>query len=152
MPVVRVTYPVMAYNGSVENRALADAFVAQTLADPLAMTAALDLIVQEPLGAETFVRFTEADTDEGRLARIKALGAAVNFLAAGRDSSRVAFDRTTETMMGRDLQYKRLLRERERQRSSPTKEAQLVRSMRARRLAIFAGRLAAANDEAREIA
>jgi|GEM_PF-3622993 len=137
----------MAYSGSEENRAYADAFVDQTIADPAAMVAALDLIGSEPVEAATFVRFV-GDTTQ-YLTRINALGAAVSFLDTGVDSS-VTFDPITEAVMMKDFEYRRLLRER--QHSSPTRESAIVRQIRARRLALYAGRLAAANGAAREIA
>jgi hypothetical protein len=134
----------MAYTGSEANRDAADRFVDQIALDPDAMAAAMNAIVETPLGAPVTPDYSELPVEK-REARMVALGAATNFLTIGPDSGNFEFDRPTETAFSKDKKLDELLRLHRVNDRNPQRQQEVTQRIRARRLGIYASRWATAN-------
>lgn len=134
---------MMTYTGEQPPPPAVELFKDQLIADPANMAAALDFIAAETVTMERVLGFFGGN-EERRNARWNALNQAWTFLGSGAVSGRFRYDRPTERVMANDGLLKDLTRRHRVADKRPDAQAELTRRIRARQLAIFAGRLAAA--------
>ena len=137
--------PQIAYNGDPTYAGQAQAFVDHLIANPAVMARALDIIVEPTV--ERLVNY--AGTPEQIPERVLALQAAWRFLEEGGvNAGKFRFDRPTDTYISKDTKLKDLMTRHRATGDKPDRQAELTRQIRARRLSIFAARLALSNKQA----
>lgn len=142
--IAHIPTPTIAYAGELQPPPpQVDEFIDLIVRNPGAMAAALDLVTTEPVPADRIAGFLDKPP-EVRDARVTALAAASGFLAS-TVSGEFRYDRPTEREISKDGILKDLELRHRATAGSPDRQAELTRKIRARRLAIFAGRLADSN-------
>jgi hypothetical protein len=134
---------MMTYTGEQPPPPAGELFKDQLVADPTSMAAALDFIATNEVSIGRVLGYFGEDT-ERRNKRWRALNQAWEFLGSGAMSGRFRYDRPTERVMASDKQLQDLNRRHRAAESRPNDQAEYTRRIRARQLAIYAGRLAAA--------
>ena len=135
--------PQVFFEGTAAQHPLVDTFIETTLSNPPAMVAALGRIGAETTTEAQLAEFVSAHVVE----RAKALHV-VRLLLDSRADRDISFDRTTERRITDDKEHANLMLRREQARNSPDRHERFTRLVRARRLFVWAGRIAAAHETA----
>lgn len=136
----------MAYTGEHPQPTSVDEFERTLIAHPGIMATALSMAAEAPVDTDRIEAFLGRDTEELPI-RAEALHAVNALLNDGSVSGRFRFDRVTERSIATDKTLRALeLRRRAASNvQNAAREAEVVRQIRARRLSIYAGSLAAAH-------